>query len=62
MLQCLARFLTVEENRAWREDQRQSYHTLAVRSDGTLWSWGRNTEGQLGVAFVRASPVFIPLP
>jgi len=25
------------------------YHTLAVRTDGTLWSWGHNYYGQLGV-------------
>ena len=23
-------------------------HTVAIRADGTLWSWGRNQEGQLG--------------
>ncbi|KFA91072.1 RCC1 repeat- and reductase domain-containing protein, partial [Archangium violaceum Cb vi76] len=23
-------------------------HSLAVRSDGTVWSWGYNSEGQLG--------------
>jgi Regulator of chromosome condensation (RCC1) repeat/Bacterial TSP3 repeat len=25
------------------------YHTLLVRSDGSMWSWGRNALGQLGI-------------
>ena len=25
-----------------------NYHALAVRSDGSVWAWGRNTRGQLG--------------
>lgn len=25
-----------------------TYHTVAIKSDGTVWSWGRNNEGQLG--------------
>jgi alpha-tubulin suppressor-like RCC1 family protein len=24
------------------------YHTLGIRSDGSLWSWGFNSDGQLG--------------
>lgn len=27
----------------------QSQHFLAVKTDGTLWSWGRNNVGQLGL-------------
>ena len=36
-------------------------HTLAIRGDGSLWSWGRNWEGQLGdgTTDVRLSPVRI---
>jgi alpha-tubulin suppressor-like RCC1 family protein len=25
-----------------------AYHTVALREDGTLWSWGRNDSGQVG--------------
>lgn len=26
------------------------YHSIALRADGTVWTWGRNSEGQLGDA------------
>ena len=32
----------------WREVAAGTYHTLAIRSDGTLWAWGLNDKGQLG--------------
>ena len=31
------------------------YHTLAVKSDGTVWAWGRNDYGQLGNGGTSAS-------
>lgn len=36
-------------------------HTIAIRSDGTLWAWGRNNAGQLGDSTVtnRATPMQI---
>jgi hypothetical protein len=33
----------------WKAVAAGSNHTLAIRSDGTLWSWGMNDYGQLGV-------------
>ena len=33
----------------WKSIACGSYHTLALKTDGTLWSWGRNINGQLGV-------------
>jgi len=34
-------------------------HTAAIKTDGTLWTWGRNTDGQLGdnTTVDRSTPV-----
>lgn len=45
----------------WVDVSAGDEHTIAVKSDGTLWSWGRNVEAQLGVGpsddEPRVSPV-----
>ncbi|MCE2963891.1 MAG: LamG-like jellyroll fold domain-containing protein [Chitinophagales bacterium] len=33
----------------WKEISSGSSHTLAIKKDGTLWAWGSNMGGQLGV-------------
>ncbi|WP_198360488.1 Ig-like domain-containing protein [Thermincola potens] len=33
------------------------YHNLALRSDGTVWAWGRNDKGQLGTGNTVSSNV-----
>jgi alpha-tubulin suppressor-like RCC1 family protein len=33
----------------WKSIAGGAIHTAAIKTDGTLWTWGRNTEGQLGV-------------
>lgn len=29
------------------------FHTVALREDGTLWAWGHNGFGQLGIDPIR---------
>jgi len=36
-----------------------AYHSLALKSDGTVWAWGQNTSGELGNG-VFDSPFQIP--
>lgn len=37
-------------------------HTAALRTDGTVWTWGRNTEGQLGYTYSGLLPRRVDLP
>jgi alpha-tubulin suppressor-like RCC1 family protein len=32
----------------WKQVSTGNQHTAAIKTDGTLWTWGRNDEGQLG--------------
>ena len=32
-------------------------HTLAIKNDGTLWAWGRNDSGQLGIGTIINSNI-----
>ena len=43
----------------WSNISSGRYSCLATKTDGTLWSWGRNTNGQLGDNTIanRSSPV-----
>lgn len=43
----------------WRRIASGYYHSAAIKSDGTLWCWGRNSYGQLGdnTTTNRSSPV-----
>lgn len=52
---------TISAGTNWVTVSCGQYHTAAVRTDGTLWSWGLNTSGQLGDNSVtnRSSPVQI---
>lgn len=36
------------------------FHSLAIRADGTLWSFGSNASGELGIGRVNSEPTEIP--
>jgi alpha-tubulin suppressor-like RCC1 family protein len=43
----------------WKQVACGGYFTAAVKTDGTLWTWGRNNQGQLGdnTTTIRSTPV-----
>ena len=47
----------------WSEVSCGYYHMLSIKYDGTLWSWGNNSYGQLGLSdqINRSSPVQVGL-
>ena len=50
---------TVSEGTNWKQVGCGFYHTAAIKTDGTLWLWGRNSYGQLSdnSRTHRSSPV-----
>jgi alpha-tubulin suppressor-like RCC1 family protein len=47
----------------WKSVACGYYHTTALKTDGTLWAWGKNTSGQLGTGDTLnySSPVQVGL-
>jgi alpha-tubulin suppressor-like RCC1 family protein len=43
----------------WKSIAGGGYHTVALKTDGTLWSWGYNGDGELGINDItsRSTPV-----
>jgi alpha-tubulin suppressor-like RCC1 family protein len=49
---------TVAGGTNWKQVACGSNHTAAIKTDGTLWTWGRNDSGALGGNFAnKSSPV-----
>jgi len=50
---------TITGGTNWKQVSGGGYYTMATKTDGTLWTWGRNVNGQLGdnTLTTRSSPV-----
>ena len=50
---------TIAGGTNWKQVTCGQYHTVAIKTDGTLWTWGINTYGQLGDNSItqKSSPV-----
>lgn len=46
----------------WSQIASVGDHTSAVRTDGTLWAWGYNTKGQLGVSTTAGTTTGVSSP
>jgi alpha-tubulin suppressor-like RCC1 family protein len=44
----------------WRELGLGEHHACAIRADRTLWCWGRNRDGQIGIGSATEAPVAQP--
>jgi alpha-tubulin suppressor-like RCC1 family protein len=47
---------------AWTQVASGDWHSVALREDGTVWTWGQNGHGQLGNGTTtdRATPALVP--
>ena len=50
---------TVAGGTNWKQVSTGGYHTAAIKTDGTIWTWGNNSYGHLGdnTVVMKSSPV-----
>ena len=53
---------TVAGGTNWKQISAGAGHSTAIKTDGTLWTWGKNSEGQLGNGTTgqTSSPIQVP--
>ena len=55
-------FVVPVSAQTWLKVAAGGYHTLALKSDGTVWAWGYNSYGQLGTGAGPISNVPVQVP
>ena len=48
---------SVVDGSVWNKVAAGAFHTLAIKSDGTLWAWGYGSDHQLGDGTIYSRPV-----
>lgn len=46
----------IEQGSTWKEASLSDTHALAIQSNGTLWAWGENSYGELGIGTYEVEP------
>jgi alpha-tubulin suppressor-like RCC1 family protein len=46
----------------WKQVSNGGYHTAAIKTDGTLWIWGRSGSGRLGNGVVGTLSIYMSTP
>lgn len=52
----------VGTDNTWSKVSAGTVHSVAIKSDGTLWSWGDNTSGQIGTGCADTSCFYYSTP
>ena len=49
--------INIQPGTQWKQAVAGRHHTIAIRADDSLWTWGLNDSGQLGIGSFVSSPI-----
>jgi alpha-tubulin suppressor-like RCC1 family protein len=60
LIDCAPAPIPLAASGVWSKVSAGARYSLGIQTDGTLWSWGSNNRGQLGLGTSDPSPIDIP--